>query len=122
MNFRERLLYHQIHPAKLAVDVGVTIPACHFFWQHDLALAIATSLLPPIAVSAIILLANVDLERYKSSRFGRYVATYMTRSLEAVRIAGFAVMALACWFHSLAGVAAGLAVVALAWLRGLIRP
>ncbi len=88
MTFQERILYHQIHPLKLATDIGVTFPACYFLWRHDLVVAAAFALLPPVVVSAI-LIAAVDLEPYKQSAFGRYLATYMSREMEALRLCGF---------------------------------
>ena len=44
MNLQEKMLYHQIHPAKLATDFGVTFSACYFFWRHQIAAAIGISL------------------------------------------------------------------------------
>ena len=122
MTFQEKMLYHQIHPIKLFTDIGVTIPACYLFWKHEMVIAIAVSLLPPIIVSATILLANVDLERYKRSSFGKYLNTYMTRSIEVARLAGFVLMATGSWFHEAWLLPAGLALVLVAWLRGVIWP
>lgn len=120
MTFREKVLYHQIHPIKLIVDVGVTAPACYLFWKHEISAGLAVALVAPILVSAGILLAGVDLERYKRSSLGRYVSTYMTRTVEAVRLAGFALMAAGAWFHEAWLLPTGLAVVTLGWLRGVI--
>src|SRR5260370_11958752 len=90
------MLYHQIHPAKLATDIGVTFPACYLFWRHQMVAALGISLLPPIIASAVILVADVNLELYKHSSFGRYLHTYMTRTVEAIRLLGFAFMAIGC--------------------------
>jgi hypothetical protein len=34
MDFQEKVLYHQIHPLKLATDIGVTPLALYFLWEH----------------------------------------------------------------------------------------
>ena len=119
MTLSERILYHQIHPLKLFTDIAVTIPSCYFFWRHDLAAAIAIALLPPIIVSATVI-AAVDLERYKQSSFGRYLASYMSREMEALRLFGFVLVALGSWFHQAWLLPCGFVVVLLAWLRGII--
>ncbi len=112
-------MYHQIHPLKLATDIGVTFPACYFLWRHELLLAAAFALLPPVVVSAI-LIAAVDLEPYKQSAFGRYLATYMSREMEALRLSGFLLVALGSWLHRVWLLPCGFAIVLLAWTRGLI--
>ncbi len=122
MIFREKMLYHQIHPVKLITDIGATFPACYLFWRHELVAAIAIALMPPVIVSASILAADVDLERYKRSSLGRYLSTYMTRTMGAVRLAGFLVLAAGSWFHQVWLLPIGLVIVLLAWLRGVIWP
>ena len=122
MTFQEKMLYHQIHPIKLLTDIGVTIPACSLFWQHEIVAAIAMALLPPIIVSVGIVLGDVDLERYKHSSLGRYVRVYMTRTVEAVRLVGFALMAAGSWLHEAWLLPVGVVLVLLAWLRGVIWP
>jgi hypothetical protein len=119
MTLRERILYHQIHPWKLFTDVGVTFPSCYFFWRHHLVAAIAIALLPPIIVSAIII-AAVDLERYKRSSLGKYLVTYMSREMEVIRLVGFVFMALGSWFNQAWLILCGLVVVLLSWMRGII--
>jgi hypothetical protein len=118
---REKVLYHQIHPAKLGVDIGVTPVALYLFWIHSLVVALVVSLLPSVIASAIIV-RIVDLSRYKESGFGRYVGRYMTRAIEAVRLAGFIVAAVGAWLHLWWLIPVGIAVVILGWLRGVILP
>jgi len=122
MTFRERVLYHQVHPVKLMTDVLVTIPAGYLFWQHNLTAAITISLGPPLIVSAGILLSRIDLEHYKRSALGQYLAVYMTSFVEAVRLLGFVVAAIGFWFHNIWLVLVGILIVVLAWLRGLLAP
>ncbi len=40
MNFRERKLYHQIHPLKLAADIGVTPILLFFLCHHHIVRAL----------------------------------------------------------------------------------
>jgi hypothetical protein len=119
LSAREKVLYHQIHPAKLGVDIGVTPVALYLFWIHSLVVALVVSLLPSVIASAIIVGA-VDLSKYKESKFGRYVGRYMTRASEAVRLAGFIVAAVGAWFHLWWLIPVGIAVVMVGWLRGVI--
>ena len=119
MTLREKLLYHQIHPLKLATDIGVTFPSCYLLWRHHLIAALAITLLPPIIVSVIIINA-FDLEPYKHSPFGKYLATSMTREMEALRLVGFVLVAVASWWHQVWLLPCGLLIVLLAWLRGVI--
>jgi hypothetical protein len=55
MTLKEKVLYHQIHPWKLTADIGCEPLSLYFFWQHDLALGLATHFLPPIAASLILI-------------------------------------------------------------------
>lgn len=119
--FRERILYHQIHPLKLFTDIGVTFPACYFLWRHDLLVAVAFAIVPPVIVSAV-LIGAVDLDQYKASAFGRYVARYMSREMEALRALGFLLVALGSWLHQVWLLPCGAAIVVLAWARGVIWP
>ena len=59
----EKVLYHQIHPVKLTVDIGLTPVALYFFWIHWLLLALVVSLVPSIVASALIV-RFVDLTKY----------------------------------------------------------
>jgi hypothetical protein len=116
----ERALYHQIHPAKLATDISAAIISLYFLWRHQLALGLATHFLPPILVSALIMPLG-NFEAQKNSRLGRYIANYMTRVVEAARLAGDIVMVFGAWFHSPVLIAAGVLVVLGAWTSGLLR-
>lgn len=66
MIFKEKVLYHQIHPVKLAVDIGITPISLYFFWQHELLLAILVTFVPSIIASSLII-KYVDLENQCSS-------------------------------------------------------
>ena len=119
MTLREKALYHQIHPAKLATDILAEPISLYFFWRHDLALGLATHVLPPIIASALVM-RFADLEPLKASPLGRYVGRHMTRTVEAARLAGDLVMVAGAWLRSPWLIALGLAIVAAAWLSGQI--
>jgi hypothetical protein len=78
MDFREKQLYHQIHPAKLFTDWSTGFIALYFLWQHNLVVALVIMFVPAITVS-LLMVRYLDLEKYKQSPFGRYVRVYMSR-------------------------------------------
>ncbi len=77
MTFREKQLYHQIHPLKLATDISAEIVSLYLFWKRKLLAGLLVALVPPVIASALIM-RLVDLEKYKQSAFGKYVRSYMT--------------------------------------------
>jgi hypothetical protein len=119
MTFQEKELYNQIHPAKLAVDIGSTPFLLYLFWQHELLFAILVAFIPSIVASAIII-KYVPLESYRSSRLGHYVGKYMTRAMEGIRFLGLIVMIFGAWFHIWFMFPIGLLIVLLGWLNGFI--
>jgi hypothetical protein len=78
-------------------------------------------LLPPVVVSAG-LITWADLEPYAKSRFGRYVRSNMTRTLEGIRLVGAAMLWTAAWFHSWPWMAGAIGLILAAWARGIVRP
>src|SRR5689334_6436527 len=77
MTLKEKILFHQVHPAKLATDSIAAIISLYFFWQQELIIGLVTHFTPPpIASGAVIHFAN--LEPYKNSRLGAYLVRYMT--------------------------------------------
>jgi len=120
MTLKEKILYHQIHPLKLAADVSCALVSLYFFWRHNVLVGLATHFIPPIAAS-VLLIRYGHLEALKSSRAGAYLKRHMTRTVEGVRSVGDIVMVLGAWFHQPALIAVGLAVVIMAWSNGLIR-
>lgn len=118
MTSLEKYLYHQIHPLKLAADWAAGIGSLYPLWHHRLLLGLVVMLVPP-AIASFLVIRFADLERQKRSRFGRYIARYMIRPAEAVRVLGMIVMALGAWLHSGMAIAAGLLLILLVWMRGL---
>jgi len=121
MDLREKSLYHQIHPAKLVVDWSTALASSVFFWQHRLVAGLLLGLCPPL-IATILIVRVADLERFKASLFGRYVARYMTRSAEAARLLGIIVFWLGAWYHVRWLLVIGMAVILLAWARGKLWP
>jgi hypothetical protein len=119
MTLKEKILYHQVHPVKLAADIGAAVVSLYFFWQHDLIIGLLTHLIPPpIGSFAVIRFAN--LEGYKNSQLGAYLLRYMTPTAQATRLIGNIIMVFAAWFHSPTGIATGIAIVLAAWTYGLV--
>jgi hypothetical protein len=121
MIFQEKALYHQIHPAKLATDIGTTPISLYLFWQHSLIAALLVTFVPSIIASFIIIQA-VNLAQYKNSALGHYLARYMTPATQAMRFVGLIVMILGAWYRNGWPIALGVAIILLAWLRGVIVP
>ena len=119
LTFRERVLYHQIHPAKLFADIATALVAIDLFWRHALAPGLIIALLPPVLVSAV-LLREADLGRYRSSPMGAYLRRFMPPWVQAVRLFGVAVAFYAAWYHVPAGVIGGVVLVALCWGAGAV--
>ena len=121
MDFREKQLYHQIHPAKLFTDWSTGFIALYFLWQHNLVVALIIMFVPSIIVS-LLMVRYLNLEKYKQSPFGRYIRVYMSRFIEMVRLAGYLVMALGAWYHVFWLIPLGVGITLLGWLRGVLLP
>ncbi|MEK6226698.1 MAG: hypothetical protein AABM40_10460 [Chloroflexota bacterium] len=120
LTFRERVLYHQIHPAKLFADIATALLAIDLFWRHDLAPGLIIALLPPVLVSAV-LIREADLVRYRSSPMGAYLRRFMPPWVQALRLFAIGFAFYAAWFHAPAGVIGSLALVAACWASGIVR-
>jgi hypothetical protein len=121
MNAQERVLYHQIHPAKLATDILSTPPSLYLFWRHRPVSALIVTFLPAISASWAVM-RYADLEPYKESAVGHYVRDNMSHTMEGVRFGGLVVMIVGAWYHKPWLLPLGLAVVLFGWFRGLIFP
>jgi len=119
MRFREKQLYHQVHPLKLAADIGATVVCLYFFWMHQLVAGVIAMFAPPIVVS-LIMVATMDFSAIRDSALGGYLRRSMTPAMEAVRLAGMVPMVLGAWYHVAWLIPLGLAITAFGWVRGLI--
>ena len=115
---RERYLVHQIHPAKLATDIGVSAVSTMLFWQHRLVPGLVVFTLPAPIASALTMRA--DLSAYRDSAAGRYVLAHMPPSMQAIRALSAITMAVGGWRRRPALILAGAALVALGWSHGLL--
>lgn len=118
MDRHERLLYHQIHPLKLLTDVATAMLAAGLLWTHHLAMAAVVGFGPSIVVT-IALLRWANLDSLRRSRFGRYVARFMTRRVELARLAGLMPFWGGAWLHQRALLLIGAAWILGCWLWGL---
>ncbi len=121
MDFREKQKYQEIHPVKLAVDIGTAVISMYFFWLQNLALGLVIGFLPSIIITVVIV-KWVDLEKCKQSSFGKYIDKYMTNTIRLIRSIGLVITLIGAWFQIWWFIVAGLLVILLAWLRGKILP
>jgi hypothetical protein len=119
MTRKERVLYHQIHPLKLATDIAASVISLYLLWQQMLGAGLLVHFIPPIVASAL-LLRYGDFDKQAQSSFGRYVARHMTRTIEAIRFFGDLVTLLGAWQHDVLLIVLGFAVVIGAWCNGLL--
>jgi hypothetical protein len=117
MDLSEKVLYHQIHPAKLAADITGSIISTYLMWHRKFGSAMLGAWVPAILGSAAVL-RFANLEHLKQSRFGHYIHRFMMRRIEAWRFAGQIVMWIGAWYHQFWLIAAGVAMVIAAWMSG----
>ena len=117
MDLSEKVLYHQIHPAKLAADMSASIISTYLMWHRRFGAAMLSAWVPAILGSALVL-RFADLERLKQSDFGHSIHRLMTRRIEAWRFARQIVMWIGAWYHQFWLIAAGAATVIAAWMSG----
>ena len=117
MTPREKLLYHQVHPAKMIIDVTTALAAAVLLWQQHLLRAAALGLAPPI-ITSVLVMQFANLEKVKRSPIGRYIGRNMTPPLEVARLAGVFIFWGAAWYRSVFYCSVGLLVIAFAWVRG----
>jgi hypothetical protein len=120
MTLQQKVLYHQIHPAKLAADISASVISGYLMWQHEFWLALVIAFGLAIIASALVI-RFLDLAWLADSRLGRYTAWHMTRPIEAWRMGGQIVMWIGTWYHQWATIVLGAALVVAAWMFGLVR-
>jgi hypothetical protein len=120
MDFGEKVLYHQIHPAKLAADIGSSLVSTYLMWRRRFAWAMLAAFVPAV-VASVLVIRYADLEKRKRSPFGRYVGRYMNRRVEAWRFFGQVLMWGGAWYRVGWLLPAGLGIVVAAWASGAWR-
>lgn len=118
MRMGEGALLHQVHPAKISVDVTASIISNVLLWRERPVTAIAVRCVLPIAGSAAVLGLG-DLEALARTRRGRYVLAHMPPAAQAARLAGDALMGMGAYRRNPSLLAVGAAVVLLGWSHGL---
>jgi hypothetical protein len=108
-----------VHPVKLVVDWGTGFAAAWLFWDKEIVAALLVGLVPSVIVSAY-MISRTDLTRYRDTPLGRYFLSSRTRPNDQVRLAGLVIMWGGAWANSIPVAAAGLAVILLAWGKGLL--
>jgi hypothetical protein len=87
MDLGEKVLYHQIHPAKLTADVSGSLVSTYLMWRHKFVAALLSAF-GPATIASVLVIRYADLEKRKHSPFGRYMHRYMNRRVEAWRFFG----------------------------------
>jgi hypothetical protein len=121
LDVNEKVLYHQIHPLKLAADIISAFVSLFLLWIHDLVLGLIVGYVPSV-IATVLIISFADLEKYKQSTFGKYVKTYMNRTMQAVRLAGDTLSKIAAWYNIILLIIISMLMILLAWLRGKLFP
>jgi hypothetical protein len=120
MDYKEKLLYQEIHPAKLAADITGSVISTYLMWRRKFGPAMLSAFVPAMPGSALVL-RFADLERRKQSPFGHYIRQFMNQRIRAWRFAGQVVMWVGAWYHQFWLIPAGVGVVITAWMSGRWR-
>ncbi len=120
MDLNEKVLYHQIHPAKLAADVSGSLVSTYLMRRRRPAWAMLAAFVPAV-VASVLVIAYADLERRKHSPLGPYMQRYMNRRVEAWRFFGQVVIWVGAWYRVGKLIPIGWAIVVAAWASGVWR-
>jgi hypothetical protein len=121
VNANDKLLYQQIHPAKLLTDFGTSFASTYLLWEHQWLYAGLVAFAPSIVVT-VLLIRFADLERLRNTWFGAYVSKHMPGRIVAERSVGQLLAWAAAVMHVPWLVPFGYFVIVLAWLNGLWAP
>ncbi len=119
MTLRDKALFHQIHPSKLLIDIFSAFVSLYLFWKHNLLLGLMATIIPPVLIS-IILITFVNLNKYKSSRLGKYLKKHMSPLAQGARLLGFGVMSIGAWEQKQWLILMGLLLIIPAWGYGWV--
>ncbi len=117
MDIAGKVLYHQLHPLKLATDIGSGLAALALFWNHDVAAGLAIAAIPPLAASILLVAPEKvqALDRIKASGLGIRMKERMSAPVQALRLALFVLASAGAWLNSIPVVMAGLLSIAGCW-------
>ena len=114
MRLADKAAVHQVHPAKISVDITASVISNALLWNGRPKAAIAARVLLPVAGSLAVL-SLADLDALATTRPGRYMLAHMPPSAQAVRLAGDALMGLGAHRRSAALLIVGVIVIAAGW-------
>jgi hypothetical protein len=104
----------------MVTDVVSAFGAVYLLWEQRLIIGVCIAFIPSTVLS-MVLIAKVDLEKYKNSAFGVYIRKYMSsKALDWLRFAGLMIMMVGGWNRWIWLVAIGLCVVLYVWMKGLL--
>jgi hypothetical protein len=121
MTRQEKLLYHQIYPAKLLADWIPGMGTIYLMWRHQLVATLVITFGLAFLATFLVIQA-VDLKPYRDSRFGRYLKKYMSPFWQGVRFSGQVMIWIGAWDHRWWLMGLGLFVIIFGWAHGLIFP
>jgi hypothetical protein len=114
MQLADKVLVHQVHPAKIGADVTASMVSNVLLWKAQPKTAVAVRVLLSVVGSAAVL-SLADLDALAKTRRGQYVLQHMPPSAQAVRLAGDALMGFGAHRRSFVLLLAGAAVIASGW-------
>ena len=118
MQLADKMLLHQVHPAKIAADVTASVISNFLLWKARPKAALAVRVLLPVTTSLAVL-GLADLEALAATARGRYILAHMPPSAQALRLVGDSVMAAGARRHKFTLMLAGAAVIAAGWMHPL---
>ena len=119
MTFKDKKLYHQIHPLKLLVDISTGFFTTYLAWEHNIFWFLITFFVPSVVIS-LLLVQFANLEPLKNSHLGKYIERYMTSTIEFIRISGQILMWVAAWYHLPLLIVIGFLIIVAGWCNGLL--
>ena len=118
MTVSERMLYHQLHPAKLVVDWSTAAIAGALLWRPLWFAALVVGFGPSILATLVFVSGFFDraLDRIRTRKAAHALASHLTRGVNALRFAGLGLSWAGCALHQLWLVPVGIVVILGAWL------
>jgi len=115
----DRYLLHQVHAAKLAIDIAFGIVSTVLMWRHRVVSALVIAFVPAIVASALVL--RLDPSDLRDARRGRYVLANMPPTAQGVRMLGQIFAWLAAYRRRPSGIVTGILITLSGWSLGLVR-
>jgi hypothetical protein len=123
VTLQEKLLYHHLHPVKVAADASALVITAALLWQQHLFRAVAVGIALPVGASIFVLSFAAE-ETWSLVRSGRHRSVGVMAIVVLVRTAATFVFWIGAWYRSLTVCVIALAAGALTWadIRALGRP